>query len=202
MAGRSRFLSLFAVTLTIASVFHAGAVKAFDEVNVQPLGGGTPILDLTYGEGGSIPTLEALGLSAAGPSFGTPPGGFGTAGFAIILTEPAGLLEAPDAAPPVYLPNGVQISDVILVDPVSQGLYFVSDGSQDWTTVTATANALFLAGAAVPLLETGALQDLTPYLPGSPYKISFLSDVPEPGTMALVTFGLLGMAVRARRVRS
>jgi hypothetical protein len=198
MSGRARFLLLFALTLTVGFVFHADPAKAFDRVVISIPGGGT-LLDLTFGEGGAAP-VESLGLSAAGPSFGAPPAGF-VPGFSIILTEPEGILEPPDPNPPVFMPDGhTEVSDVVLVDPNTQGLYFVSDGSQDFATMVGIALGLPLGFVAFE--ETGALQDLTPYLPGSPYQIQFLSDVPEPGTMALVSFGLLGMAVRARRVRS
>ena len=195
MAGRIRS-SLLCISLTVAFVIHAETARAVDSDTIILSSGGTPIFSFTLTEGG----IESVGISAAGVFPGGPPPGF-VPGISIILTEPAGEPTDPLDPPPFILPNQDIASDFLMADPVTQGLFFASDGDPNFAQFL---NNAIVAGIPLVLIpETGGLQDVTQFLPGSPVQVQIQSDVvPEPGTLALLGSGLLGVAVRARRARS
>ena len=161
------------------------------------------------------PTFPAvLPPGAFGPLIGT---GLPGASY-VILLEPAGELPDPGELPsPVWIgPDQLDhfVSDVLVNGLANQAglapfIALISDNNPDLAALVP------LLSPATPFLdETGVLQDLTPLmgpavLPGfGPVEVqvqSDVSEVPEPGTFALLGFGLLGLGAagqRGRRLRA
>lgn len=204
-------ISSFVILLASSSAFAQGGPQS-DELLISRPGAG-PIFDNFIPEPappGFEPTLTFAGGPAPVPAPIPPAAAIGVPGASIIaLIEPVGEPLQPGEVPIIILgPNGQQVvlSDVIistLASPPAVAPPFitlVSDGSPDLAQI-----APLLAGnpGVVYLLETGLLQDLTPFLPGTgpagPFgliNVFVRSDifVPEPSTLALAAFGFIGLA--------
>jgi hypothetical protein len=179
----------FALALGVGSVGHA-SVKVVDGVQLQS--GGTFILKLATDE-----THEFFDSIEAFPA----PAGFTDA--TIYLTEPphGHVGEGPPLPGPPGS-TGLAISDVFtLVNNPTTGqvsAYFASDGaSADEIGLLVTSPNFFVSK------ETGKWQDVSGAF-GQPAGFAqIISDVPEPGTWAMLIFGLgaIGAAARSHRRR-
>jgi hypothetical protein len=130
----------------------------------------------------------------------------------LLLTEPAGEPIDP-TEPPILLPNGGILSDVLIstvgVNPAVAPPFItlISDGSPEFQQIAGLLPTL--TGANI-LTETGQLQDVTSLLVGpqtnpfGPIRVQVQSDVtPEPGVLLLLGSGLGLLAIaRTRRARA
>lgn len=164
----------------------------------------------TIVEGAAAPEATGVcGLSVFGFPDGVFTGAFLplTVGFlpsaAVVLLEPLGEPIDPGSAPVFWPGTNRYVSDIVVrynVNPF--GFAFISDGHASlatWVTFLSTAPA----GAVVALDETGVFQDLTTALgipAGTGVTVRIISDVPEPGTAALLLAGagVVGWAARRR----
>jgi hypothetical protein len=198
------------------SLKEATAAILSDELKISDVGGAVPVPifdfflpesappgfepDLTWTPGVAgpvpipIPPLAAIGLPGA---------------KLVVLLEPPGEVPGPGEVPiPVLLPTGQTaiLSDLVIstlgITSAPPFVSLLSDGHQD---LPAIASALPGIPGVVYLVETGLLQDLTPFLvpPGLPFGVQVASDVtiPEPSSSVLAAFGLIGLVVWRRRKR-
>ena len=184
--------------ITVADLFIAAA-----DPGVTP-GPGTERSAL-FAPGSGLPELIFPG---ALPTF-IPPGLPGV--HYVILSEPDAEPVDPNELPPVFF-RGVPVSDLLINGMgVTSGaqpfIALISDNNPDLATYV---NAIPADVPGVPTrTETGALQDLTPFLvpnflPGiGMVDVQVQSDittVPEPSALVLVALGVAPMLIARRRL--
>jgi hypothetical protein len=206
------------IVLTSGRNLLAQAAPQSDELRILDTTG-LPMADIfipeTTGPGTQpsalfSPPIGVVGLVAPGALPGTiPPPGFPGLSY-VILTEPSGEPVDPNDLPPVIFagPNGnVIVSDLLINSAlVTSGPPFIALVSDNNPDLGKYVSAIPAGTAAVPVLvETGALQDLTPFIGPTPglgqIIVGVQSDVvPEPSTLVLVVLGAVPMLIARRRL--
>jgi hypothetical protein len=155
------------------------------------------------------PGIGVVGLVAPGALTGTiPPPGFPGLSY-VILTEPSGEPVDPNELPPVIFtgPNGnVTVSDLLINSSAVTSPAFIALVSDNNPDLERYVSAI-PAGTPVPVLvETGASQNLTPFIGPTPglgqitvVVQSDITTVPEPSTFALAALGAAALYL-VRRV--
>jgi hypothetical protein len=206
-------------SLIISAASQEAAAQApalSDELLITGPEGAPVLYDTLLPEGGAAGAVGAEGSLTFGPTLPavTPPGALGPfigapGATYVILTEEAGFVPDPsELPPPIWIgPDGQQhfVSDVLINGLANQAglppfIALVSDNNPDLERVVG------LLPPTTPFLaETGALQNLTPFmgptiLPGfGPVQVQVRSDVPEPSTFVL--FGLAIISLVGFRLR-
>ena len=205
------------ITLAIDNNKAEAAAIPSDELLISDIGGPVPVpifdffipesappgaeLDLTWVPGTAVPVPIPIPPTAA----------IMLPGVSIVaLLEPPGEPVEPGEVPiPIVLPSGQTaiLSDVIISTfGVSNAPAFVSLLSDGHPDLPGIAGLLPTIPGVTYLLETGLLQDLTPFLipPAIPFGVQVASDVsvPEPSTLALGIAGLAGLGLLTLRKKS
>jgi hypothetical protein len=203
-------------TLAACLALIAGTANAQNQLSdllrITPPGGAPVVFAIPEGGVAGAPETAIFNLPMLGPDglYGgpLPPGAFAPIIGSAVMFEPAGAPIEPGEAP-IFWPTATGqhiVSDIVVGfltpnSPVAPtGVAFISYGDTNLATWAA-----FLMGGSVPVVtldETGAFQDVSAlvFLPPVAYKVEVQSDVPEPGTAALLLAGagIVGWAARRR----
>jgi hypothetical protein len=198
-----RHYILFTLALLIASagpVDSARAIILSDRLFITDATTGAILFDVVVSETGDF-----------APFFGANPPNDLLGNTFVILLEPA---NEPAGENPILMPDGSGriVSDLVIASfrnpklPTGPGVIFYSDGHPSLAGLVASLAPILQNGNVSVLDETGDLQDLSALIGSDAFglKVQVQSDVvPEPGTFALVGFGLAGLVAvrRAHRHR-
>ena len=207
-------LSIIAGCLTLwTGLAAAQANSPSDTMIVTYLLPPTSTCSVTIAEGAGAP--EAVGVCGFSPLgipdgliFGVfPPTALGLPpASGVVLLEPLGHLPDPGDSPVFWPGTNRIVSDVLVrynLNPFA--FVFVSDGQTAmgaWVALLAGAPP----GTVRVIEETGAFQDVTAdlgFAVGTPISVRIISDIPEPGTAALLLAGagIIGWTARRRNRR-
>jgi hypothetical protein len=190
MSTRRRFV-LFTLSLVLVFATRVESARALSDRLLVTDATGVVLFD------GSVDDTAGGGTELS-LAFGAPVDPFATTNTIVVMTEPAG---EPPGESPIFIPGTNQIISDLVLSPHGPspggpvGVLFLSDGDP---RVPQIASLLPVVAFSV-LEETGDLQDLSALLGSDPLTVQVQSDVvPEPGTFALLGFGLVVLAARRR----